>query len=127
VPERVSFDYAPIWVVPRVERDERLAAGVVLRCLARDFLDARIRLPAARLQALAPDLDAPLVSAHLAAILAVCAGGPAAGPVGALNQRERWHWLTAPRSAVIQIGPIHVGLCEDPALALDHLATGLCS
>lgn len=125
MPERISFDYAPIWVVPRVERHESLAAGVVLRCIARDFLSARIHLDEARLRALAPeldvDVDVELIRRHLDAIVRICAAAPDAGPVAALGPRERWHWLVAPRSTVIQIGPVHVGLCEDPAAALDHL------
>ena len=121
MPERVAFDYAPIRVVPRVERDESVAAGAVLRCLARDFLAARIEIDDDRLRSLAPDLDIDLVRRHLDAIVQVCAGAPEAGPIAALGLRERWHWVTAPRSTVIQVGPVHVGLCDDPELALERV------
>jgi Protein of unknown function (DUF3037) len=127
VPERVSFDYAPIWIVPRVERDERIAAGVLLRCLARDFLAARVALDDERLAAIgaAVDLDVARLRRHLDAIVQIAAGGPAGGPLGRLGLRDRWHWLVAPRSTVIQTGPVHAGLCDDPAAALDHLVTSL--
>jgi hypothetical protein len=125
VPERVSFDYAPIRVVPRVERDEFVHAGLVMRCLSRDFLRAEIALDPAPLTALVGDIDADVITRHLEAIVRVCEGGAAAGPLGALNQRERWHWLIAPRSAVIQVGPVHVGLCDDPATAFSRILRDL--
>jgi hypothetical protein len=121
VPGRVSFDYAPIRVVPRVERDEFVHAGLVMRCLAKDYLRAQVVLDEAPLTALVGAVDADVIARHLEAIVRVCEGGPAAGPVGAMNQRERWHWLVAPRSAVIQVGPVHVGLCEDPQAAFDKI------
>ena len=121
MPGRVSFDYAPIRVVPRVERDEFVHAGLVMRCLARDYLRAAVALDEAPLTALVGSVDADVIARHLEAIVRVCEGGPAAGPVGAMNQRERWHWLVAPRSAVIQVGPVHVGLCEDPQAAFDKI------
>jgi Protein of unknown function (DUF3037) len=121
VPAHSSFDYAIIRVVPRVEREEFINAGVVLYCLNRRYLDARVELDARRLQALAPDADVELLRSHLEAIPRVCAGGKAAGPIGSLPQKERFHWLVAPRSTMIQTGPVHSGLCEDPAQALEHL------
>jgi hypothetical protein len=121
VPAPASFDYAVIRVVPRVEREEFLNAGVVLFCLERDFLGARVALDRARALALAPDLDLALVEEHLAAIPRICAGGESAGPIGRLSRRERWHWLVAPRSTMLQVSPVHSGLCEDPAAALDRL------
>jgi hypothetical protein len=121
VPERASFDYAPVWVVPRVERDEVVAAGLVMRCLARDFLLARVAVDEPRLRALDPAIDLPRIERHLEAIVRVSAGDPADGPVARLPPRDRWHWLVAPRSAVIQIGPVHVGLCEEPRAAFDRL------
>lgn len=121
MPGRVSFDYAPIRVVPRVERDECLRAGLVMRCVGRDFLRARIALDEGALGALDPAADAAAIRRHLEAIVRLCAGGADAGPLAAMNLRERWHWIVAPRSTVIQVGPVHVGLCDDPAAAFDHL------
>lgn len=116
-----SFDYAVVRVVPRVERGEFINAGVVLYCLAQGFLGARVELDETRLLALAPEVDVSLVREHLLALPRVCAGGPEAGPIGQLPQKERWHWLVAPRSTMLQTSPVHSGLCEDPGLALEHL------
>jgi hypothetical protein len=121
VPAPASFDYALVRVVPRVEREEFLNAGVVLFCLARDFLGARVALDRARVSALFPGADLDLLEEHLAAIPLVAAGGEGSGPIGRLSARERFHWLVAPRSTVIQVGPVHSGLCEDPQRALDDL------
>lgn len=122
---RVSFDYAIVRVVPRVDRGELLNAGVVLYCLKRDFLAAEIALDEARLKALWPSIDAELVRAHLDAIPRVAAGLRDAGPIARLTQRERWHWLVAPRSTVIQLSPVHSGMCDEPAQALGRLVDRL--
>jgi len=121
VSARRAFDYALIQVVPRVERDERLNAGVVLFCPAAGFLGGRIALDEARLRAVAPDADWPAIAAQLEAVRAVCAGDPQAGPIARLSASERFHWLTAPRSTVVQPSPAHAGLCDDPAAALQRL------
>lgn len=121
MPEHSSFDYAIVRVVPRVERGECINAGVILFCLTKRFLAAKVELDERRLLALAPDVDLELVRGHLEAIPRICAGGRAAGPIGQLPQKERWHWLVAPRSTIIQTSPVHSGLCEDPAQALEHL------
>lgn len=121
MPAPTSFDYAVLRVVPRVEREEFINAGVVLYCLSRGFLGARVELDRARLLALCPDADVDAIARHLEAVPRVCAGGKAAGPLGQLSQKERWHWLVAPRSTVVQPGPVHSGLCEDPAAALERL------
>jgi len=121
VPAHSSFDYAIVRVVPRVERGECINAGVILFCLTQRFLAAKVELDERRLLALAPDVDLELVRGHLEAIPRICAGGRAAGPIGQLPQKERWHWLVAPRSTIIQTSPVHSGLCEDPAQALEHL------
>jgi len=116
-----SYDYAILRVVPRVEREEFINAGVILSCPAQDFLGARIDLDERRLLALDATVDLEAVRANLASIPLVCAGGPAAGPIGELSPRERFHWLVAPRSTIIQTSPVHSGRCQDPAAALDHL------
>jgi hypothetical protein len=94
---------------------------VILHCADRGYLDARVELCAERLLALAPDTDVGLVGRHLAAIPRMCAGGLDAGPIGRLSQAERWRWLTAPRSTILQVSPAHVGLCESPEAALEAL------
>ena len=118
---RVSFDYAIIRVVPRVEREEFLNAGAILSCQSKRVLSAVIELDERRLAAFAPWLDLAEVRRSLDAIPAICAGGEAAGPIGRLPQRQRFHWLVAPRSTVVQTSPVHSGLCDDPAAALERL------
>jgi Protein of unknown function (DUF3037) len=121
VHDRVTYDYAIIRVVPKVEREEFVNVGVVVSCPARGFLEARVELDEPRLLALDPTLDLETIRAHLATVPAVCAGGEPAGPIGQLSQRERFHWLVAPRSTVIQTSPVHTGCCKDPAAVLGHL------
>lgn len=121
MPARSSFDYAIVRVVPRVERGEFVNAGVVLFCRTRRFLAARIELDRARLAALAPWLDLSEIEQHLAIFPLVAAGGPQGGPIGLLPQADRFHWLVAPRSTIIQVSPAHAGLCDDPEAALEEL------
>ncbi len=115
------FEYALLRVVPRVERGEFVNAGVVLYCQEKRFLEAAIDLDPERLRVLDPRLDPETVRAHLEAARRVCAGGPGAGPIGLLPPVQRFGWLVAPRSTVVQPGPVHTGLAEDPEEALDHL------
>jgi hypothetical protein len=115
------FQYAIVRVVPRVERGECMNAGVVLLCRPKRFLAARVGLDVDRLRALAPGVDPATIEEHLAAIERVAAGDPAGGPIARLGQGERFHWLVAPSSTVIQPSEVHTGLCDDPAAELDHL------
>ena len=115
------FDYAVLRVVPRVERGEYMNAGVVLYCQETRFLDARIHLDPERLRAFAPGLDHDAVMKHLEAAKKVCTGGPEAGEIGALPMGQRFGWLAAPRSTVVQPSPVHTGLTEDPKEALEQL------
>lgn len=108
-----SFDYAVIRVVPSVEREEFLNAGVIVFCLQKRVLEARVRFEEARFLALWPELDVERVRLQLRAICDVCAGKESAGPIGRLSQRERFHWLVAPRSTVIQVSAVHTGLAEE--------------
>jgi hypothetical protein len=116
-----SFDYAIVRVVPRVEREEFINAGVIVFCLEKRYLDARIRLDELRLKALWPEVDVALVREHLSAIPRICAGDASAGPIAGLSQRERFHWLVAARSTMIQTSPTHTGLCEGTEDLLDRL------
>lgn len=115
------YDYAIVRVVPRVEREEFINVGVILSCPAKDFLEARIELDETRLRMLDPGIDLEAIRANLASIPIICAGGVQAGTIGQLSQRERFHWLVAPRSTIIQTSPVHLGRCTDPAAALQHL------
>ena len=116
-----TYDYAIVRVVPRVERGEFINAGVILSCAAAKFLAARIELDETRLLALAPDIDVDGVRAALASIPAICVGDVSAGALGRLSLRERFHWLTAPRSTILQTSPVHTGRCGDLDVAMEKL------
>lgn len=123
MPTLSTFEYATVRVVPRVERGEFLNVGVVLFCRTRRFLAARIALDEQRLLAYAPytHLDLAGIRRHLTLIPLLCQGGAEAGPIGRLPQAERFHWLVAPSSTMIQVSPVYAGLTADPAATLDHL------
>ncbi|MEP7337304.1 MAG: DUF3037 domain-containing protein [Acidobacteriota bacterium] len=118
---RNTYDYAIIRVVPRVEREEFINVGVIVSCPAIKFLEARIELDERRLMALDSTLDVEAIRANLATIPAICAGGEQAGPIGQLTQRERFYWLTAQRSTIIQTSPVHTGRCTNPTALLERL------
>lgn len=119
--DHCTYDYAIIRVVPRVEREEFINVGVIVSCPEKKFLEARIELDEQRLRAFAPALDIDSIRPHLAAIPAICAGGAQAGPIGNLTQRERFHWLIAPRSTIIQTSPAHTGYCKNPTDVVERL------
>jgi hypothetical protein len=121
VPDHCSYDYAVIRVVPRVDREEFINAGVVVSCPSKGYLEARIELDEARLLALDSTVDLEAVRAHLASIPVICAGGKTAGPMGRMSQRERFHWLTAPRSTMIQTSRVHTGRCTEHLNVIEHL------
>ena len=121
MPALNSYDYAIVRLVPHVERGEYLNVGVILFCRTRRFLNAFVYLDEARLLALDSLLDLELVRTHLERIPLLCVGGKQAGPIGQLTQAERFHWLVSPRSALIQVSPVHSGLCADPEHVLHHL------
>jgi hypothetical protein len=118
---RSPFEYAVIRVVPRVERGESLNAGIVLMCRPRRFLGAKTSLDTELLAALAPDCDPALVTDHLVAVERIAAGDANGGPIASLSMPERFHWLVAPSSTIIQPSEVHTGLTSDPAATLEHL------
>ena len=119
--ERDAYDYAVIRVVPRVEREEFVNIGVIVSCPSRDFLDARIVIDESRLRALDPTIDLDVIRSYARSIKAICAGGVQAGALARLSQRERFHWLVAPRSTIIQTSAVHTGKCDDPPTLMEHL------
>jgi hypothetical protein len=121
MPANYAFEYAVLRAVPRVDRGEFINVGVVVYCQATDFLGARSEIDPARLGALDVALDLAALDAALAGIAAMCAGDPSAGPVGEQPPGERFRWLAAPRSTVVQPAPVHAGVTEDPARELDRL------
>lgn len=116
------FEYAALRAVPRVERGECVNIGVVLYCHVRDFLAVGVHVDAARLRALDPAVDVAGVTAAADALQRTCDGE---GPAGETSLGQRFRWLTAPRSTVVQAGPAHSGLTADPAAELDRLLTSL--
>jgi hypothetical protein len=118
---KASYDYALIRVVPRVERGECMNVGVILFCRTRAYFGARIALDETRLLAFFPSADVDDIRAQLHAIAKIAEGEAEAGPIAALSQAERFHWLVSPRSTIIQPSPVHSGLCDDPVAALEHL------
>lgn len=124
-PGRSPFQYAILRLVPRVDRGECINVGVVLFCPQRRFLAALVKLDEQRLQALAPDLDPTSVRPHLEAVAAVTAGERGGGPLAALSASERFGWVTAKSSTMIQPSSVHTGLTEDPQRTLAHLFQSL--
>jgi hypothetical protein len=129
VTARHPFEYALLRVVPRIERGEAFNAGVVLYSRPVDYLGARVHLDPRRLHALDPDADADVIGAALQAVQAHCADGPTdarrAGPAGEEDRGRRFRRLTAPRSTIVQAGPVHTGLTADPEADLDRLLAAL--
>jgi hypothetical protein len=116
-----TYDYAIVRVVPRVERGEFVNAGIILSCDVERILRAAIELDEHALLALDGDVDLGLVRSSLASIPAICDGGESAGPIGGLSPRERFHWLVAPKSTIVQTSPVHTGQCGDLEEVLAHL------
>jgi hypothetical protein len=122
---RKPFEYAIVRVVPRVERGERFNAGIVVHSRPHRFLGARTTLDEALLHALAPDCDPAVVRPHLDAIARIARGDPDAGPIARLSPAERFHWLVAPSSTIVETSDVHTGLTDDPAAELDRLFRAL--
>jgi hypothetical protein len=116
-----TYDYAVVRVVPRVERGEFVNAGIILSCDVERILQAGIELDEGALLAIDAHVDLDLVRSALAAIPTICAGGEGAGDIGKMPARERFHWLVAPRSTIVQTSPVHTGQCADAGAALKHL------
>ncbi|PIG08590.1 DUF3037 domain-containing protein [Comamonas sp. 26] len=121
MPAHEVYDYAVVRVMPRVEREEFVNAGVIISCQRTGHLQAAIALDEARLLALDPNVDMEAVHRHLGAIVAICEGAAHGGPIAQLPMRARYHWLTAKRSSIIQTSPSHMGLCMQPGEALARI------
>lgn len=116
-----NFDYAIIRVVPRVERDEFINAGVIVHSPTLNFLEARVELDEARLRALWPEADVDELKAHLEIFPRIARGDKAAGPIAQLPRSQRFHWLVAPRSTVLQVSPVHAGQCDSAPEMVEKL------
>jgi hypothetical protein len=120
-PEATPFAYLILRAVPSLERGECLNIGVVVFCRQRGFLGARVALDRARLRALDSELDLDELADHLDGLVAVAEGAPGAGPIAALPQSERFGWLAAPSSTIVQPSDVHTGLCDAPGSTLETL------
>jgi Protein of unknown function (DUF3037) len=119
--DHYTYEYAIIRVVPRVEREEFINVGVIVLCAAKKIIEARVELDERRLMAIDSTLDLESIQAHLASISAITNGGDQAGPIGRLTPSERFHWLVAPRSTIIQTSPVHTGRCNDLSAVIERL------
>jgi len=120
-PDWIDYDYAFLRVVPHPHLGTFVNVGVVLHARTAEYLDLRIRPDREHLFALWPELDVEQVERSLEALARVCAGGTEGGPIGLLPPSERFHWLTTPRSGVVQPSDVHGGRTRDPAGTLEHL------
>ncbi|WP_226467632.1 DUF3037 domain-containing protein [Luteimonas panaciterrae] len=123
MPSPSTYDYAIVRVVPRVEREEFVNVGVIVSCPDANLLTAAIELDEVRVRVIDPSVDLEAVRAHLDAVVRICRGGAEAAPIGLLPPRARFHWLTARRSAIIQMSPVHTGRTSTPEGVLEHLLT----
>ncbi|MFD5828098.1 DUF3037 domain-containing protein [Lentzea sp. NPDC060358] len=119
------FEYALLRAVPRQERGEFMNVGVLVYCRALDFLCAKTHVDAGRLRALDPQLDVETLESSLAHLTDSCDGSPQAGPVSATSVGQRFRWLTAPRSTIVQTSPAHTGFTEDPSAEVSRLFEAL--
>lgn len=120
--DQCTFDYAVFRFVPRVELEEFFNVGVIVSCPAFKFLEARISVNEAKLRCFSPDTPVEEVKEYLAVIPQICAG-TADDAISKMPQRDRFYWLTAQRSTIIQSSPVHTGLTSDPAETLERLFT----
>jgi hypothetical protein len=120
-----TYEWAVLRVVPRVERGEQVNVGVVVYCRALDYLGVWVTDDLSRATALAPDLDVDAVRLHLDAVVDVCTGSPDAGGSGRRSPGDRFRWLVAPRSTVVQTSAVHTGITDDPAAELRDLARAM--
>ncbi|MEJ7646387.1 MAG: DUF3037 domain-containing protein [Chryseolinea sp.] len=119
------FEYAVVRVVPKVEREEFLNVGIILLCTGKNFLESRVTVDSGRVSNLCPAVDLEVVTEHINSFRLITSGGAMGGPIGLLNLRERFRWLTASRSTMIQTSKVHPGLCESPGKMLEHLYRSL--
>jgi len=125
MPEKHLYEYAVIRIVPRMEREEFINAGVILYCRSRRFLKACIHLDESRVRCLFPTLDIETVKGNLESLRSISEGGRNTGPIGQMDAPSRFRWLTAIRSTVVQTSRVHPGFCTDPEQGLERLFTEL--
>ena len=117
----ISYNFAVLRVVPHVHLGTFIPVGIVLHARTTEFIAARVITDLDHLRTHIEGADIDLLSRYLKSCVSICAGDVTAGPIALAPPSERFHWLTAPRSDVIQSGPVHEGLCENPATTLNDL------
>lgn len=122
MPDLHSYDYVVVRIVPRPERGESVNVGVILFSREANFLDGVIDPDWDRIAALHPEIDRDEVARQLRHLEQVVRGDDSGGPIARLSPSQRFHWLSGPRSTVVQVSPMHSGLCNDPGESLEHLA-----
>jgi hypothetical protein len=118
---RIAYNFATLRIVPHVATGAFVDIGVILHARTAEYLDLRVVTADDQLRALVPDVDIELLCKYITSCEKICRGDADAGPVALLPTSERFHWLTAPRSDVMQASPVHEGVCDDPARELDRL------
>lgn len=119
--EKHLFEYAVIRIVPHVEREEFLNAGAVLYCSRKKFLEVKFEVNETRIRAFCEKMDVAEIQGYLNSFERICKGGHGAGPIGQLTIAERFRWLTATRSTIVQTSKVHAGFCADPHEMLQRL------
>jgi hypothetical protein len=112
--DKATYNYTIIRLVPRVEREEFLNVGVILFSKPKKFLEIKYYIDQQKLSALSPTVNAQFIIEYLKAWEAICSGEPSSGPIGQLDLAERFRWLAATKSTMLQCSPTHTGLCSDP-------------
>jgi len=123
MPDKVTFEYAIIRVVPKVEREEFFNVGVILFSKRKKFLDVKFHIDPKKLDAFSCDIEVSLLNKYLSAWEKICKGNPNGTRIETLELSDRFRWLAASRSTVIQSSKTHPGLCEDPEKELHNIFT----
>lgn len=121
MPNRVTYEYAVIRLVPKVEREEFLNVGIVLFSKRKKYLSLKYNLDTIKINAFSDDIDTDMIQEYLKGWELICEGGPNSGTIGQQEQSFRFRWLVASRSTIIQSSPTHPGLCNDPEKVLIEL------
>ncbi len=121
--DKVTYEYAIIRLVPKVEREEFFNIGVILFSKQKKFLDVKFHINTQKLKAFSNDLDTAVLNCYLKSWKLICEGAPAGGSIAALDMPDRFRWLSASRSTIIQSSNTHSGLCQDPQKELNDIFT----
>ncbi|MEN0049167.1 MAG: DUF3037 domain-containing protein [Bacteroidota bacterium] len=119
--DKVTYEYAVIRLVPKVEREEFINIGVLLFSKRKKYIGIKVKIDEARIISFSREVDMKTIRDYLKAWTSICKGAPEGGTIGQLDLASRFRWLTATKSTIIQCSPVHPGLCEAPELVLEHI------